>query len=574
MTKTPVQVLLFGADPVLYPPAIANARLTFPDTRLRWSEELLAKYESTIDTMIARYSDSTPLNEEYRLLNGYDTPPGTRQYGVDSICHKVREAGYTCQVVHYTHYMKESDVKQIFDKFVDSTTLLIGFSQTFAGGFGLGRDRHQLVESIYWPSSRQHLLKEWAKVHNPNVKFVLGGAQLNDAREIHKEDDPLKIDGTPLDDVDIFNHGFGDVTIVEMLQDIEQGSPKPDYIDKHSRLNIVENISRYEDEDLIYGTQQLGLEVGRGCIFKCKFCSFSLIGKEKGSYIKGYECIEAELVHNWQKYGVYKYFITDDTFNDDTEKLERILAVKKKYDIPLEIYAYIRIDLMHRLKQEQLLKDIGLKCAYIGVETLNPESSAVIGKGWDPNEQLAYIKELKSPDGVFGDDVRFHASFIYGLPEDTKETIGDMHNKLVDIDNNKIDQITIFPLMIVDTKLRDVTVNQSDITANWKDYGYRADNEEVSKIHKSNTTFKTLREDASSIEEEDDIPSTIWINKHGVRFLYCLKLANITKNKWIKNAYGWEYVDDFTRSYVEEVLNNQKIYLDKLLSINGHTRYN
>ena len=35
------------------------------------------------------------------------------------------------------------------------------------------------------------------------------------------------------------------------------------------------------------GETQLGLETARGCIFKCAFCNFGLIGKEKGTYERG-----------------------------------------------------------------------------------------------------------------------------------------------------------------------------------------------------------------------------------------------------------------------------------------------
>ena len=86
----------------------------------------------------------------------------------------------------------------------------------------------------------------------------------------------------------------------------------------------------YFDEDVILPNQRVGLELGRGCIFKCTFCEFNLIGKEKGTYTRSTSRLEDELKRNWEEYGVNRYWITDDTLNDDTKKLERIFLQSNK----------------------------------------------------------------------------------------------------------------------------------------------------------------------------------------------------------------------------------------------------
>ena len=61
----------------------------------------------------------------------------------------------------------------------------------------------------------------------------------------------------------------------------------------------------------------LPLEVARGCIFKCNFCSFPLNGKGKGEAIRDFSYIRDELIENYELYGIEDYWLTDDTFNDD-----------------------------------------------------------------------------------------------------------------------------------------------------------------------------------------------------------------------------------------------------------------
>ena len=57
----------------------------------------------------------------------------------------------------------------------------------------------------------------------------------------------------------------------------------------------------------------------------------NLIGKTKGTYTRSTSRLEDELKRNWEEYGVSRYWITDDTLNDDTAKLERMAEIKKYF---------------------------------------------------------------------------------------------------------------------------------------------------------------------------------------------------------------------------------------------------
>ena len=72
----------------------------------------------------------------------------------------------------------------------------------------------------------------------------------------------------------------------------------------------------YVEHDYILKNEVPILEIGRGCIFNCKFCSFALKGKKKLDYIKDQSLLRDELIEHYEKYGMDKYIFVDDTFND------------------------------------------------------------------------------------------------------------------------------------------------------------------------------------------------------------------------------------------------------------------
>ena len=101
-------------------------------------------------------------------------------------------------------------------------------------------------------------------------------------------------------------------------------------------------------------------------MFKCSFCSFPLLGRNKHdlSYVKDPAILTKELVYNYEKFNTTNYMITDDTFNESTEK---ILTVKKAINdsgVNIRFFAYLRADILARFpEQMDILIDMGLMTA-------------------------------------------------------------------------------------------------------------------------------------------------------------------------------------------------------------------
>ena len=201
----------------------------------------------------------------------------------------------------------------------------------------------------------------------------------------------------------------------------------------------------YHPTDYIQHNEPLVIEVGRGCKFNCSFCNYRHVGKFDNSYIKHIASLREELVRNYYEHGTTNYIISDDTYNDNTFKLEQMAELAQSLPFQFRFSAYLRIDLMRSHKEQyQLLKDSGLASAHFGIETLNHQAGKAIGKGLHPDK---VIEELYRFRDCMPDVVTW-GSFIVGLPWDTKETVANWTSTIAD-PGFPLDTMNLSPLLIV-----------------------------------------------------------------------------------------------------------------------------
>ena len=84
-----------------------------------------------------------------------------------------------------------------------------------------------------------------------------------------------------------------------------------------------------------------------------------------------------------------------DTFNETTEKL---LSVKRAIDrigIDINFWAYLRMDLIHaHPEQLEILRDIGIRGAFLGIESLYDPSAKLVGKGFGRENTIEMVKRI------------------------------------------------------------------------------------------------------------------------------------------------------------------------------------
>lgn len=559
---TEVDILMFASDPTVA--RQYEVQLEMINYQKQWTDEEFADYLQTADDLEQRcYTTNQnydPVRAKTDPFHGWIEWPlsndhNTRSMGADRVAHELRLMGYTVQVIHFPLHSGEDLIHKVIKKFVGPNTKAVMFGQVFA----FGGPQRGLMNSVYFPPARHHKIKEWAVEINPAIKLVIGGVQFNATEELKGGG---QVD-SPLHDIDVFMFGYADVTIRHMMMDLEAGTLKKVYSDPKSLLDIENSTQHYFSEDILLPNQQAALEIGRGCIFKCTFCEFGLIGKEKGSYMRSTSRVEDELKRNWEEFGVANYWISDDTINDDSSKLERLAEIKSRTGIPLKWSAFARLDLQHRLKQSQLLVDAGAGWLHYGIESTIHESGIALGKGWDPEEQFAFIRELKA--GIFK-DVGMSSNFMFGLPEDTYEGLRDAYNKLTDLEYNKLD--AIYPVIY---KLRraigkgekmDSTKTESAIQADPAAYGY---------TEKTAEEYKELQRSGMWGPGQEDM--VLYTNKHGVSMMRALHFARTTHGAFLKKKIHPTRNPILGSNLLrQDMYNDHMAYYDKLMNIKEHNR--
>lgn len=402
------------------------------------------------------------------ILTHLSVAPMTKTLGPYRVADSLRRMGLLVQVVGATNTFSEAELQQVLLSFIDENTKIIGISTTF----------FQLVDvkniHKYFPESvPEFILKVLAEIKRlyPQIKIICGGSFSH-----------LQI-GNDLFDA-VF-HGYSDNAIQEYARSLTGG--KKHLWKTHLNTKIIEGEAypvdmeelrhQWQDNDIIFPGETLPIEIGRGCIFKCKFCNFQLTGKKKLDYLRNYDHLREEFLQNYEKYGVTNYSFSDDTFNDSTYKLEKIFQITSNLPFKINFTSYLRLDLLYAHREQiELLKEIGLRSAYFGIESFNPRSAKIIGKGLASDKVKDFLLDLS--ENHFNKDRNFVCSFIVGLPYETIAQVEESFKWCQEHDINSVWS----PLFI-----RPDARYKSDIDIYYEKYGYKI-NDDSYEWTNENTT--------------------------------------------------------------------------------------
>jgi radical SAM superfamily enzyme YgiQ (UPF0313 family) len=354
-----------------------------------------------------------------------------RSAGPYRLATELRKYDYTVQILECFSDLTKYQRIGLFKRIIGKNTKFVGFNSTFLDSFK--------PYIFYYSNEKINEILSEIKEINPNIKSIVGGYQAMKYRK------PF----------DVVIKGLADNAIVEYMKFLDKKNPFLKYEiheekmiingdDYHKSFLFQESQIIYNKEDNIINGETLPIEVGRGCIFKCKFCSYALNGKKKNDYMKSASVLREEFIKNYYEYGITTYTYSDDTHNDNTEKLKNLANLVQSLPFELNFACFLRLDLFKsHPEQYQLLKDGGLIGCTIGIETLNHQSGKAIGKGLEPKKIIDELYNFKNklPNvGTF-------ASFIIGLPHESKNSVYEWTTLLADKDF-PVDTININPLFM------------------------------------------------------------------------------------------------------------------------------
>jgi hypothetical protein len=373
------------------------------------------------------------------------------------------KAGYNVLTTDITNDITIDEILNIIGTNISYKTKFVGFSTSWIDFDNL--KHHKWCNKEFFLTIKER----W-----PGLTIITGG---------HDEWDKSVI----LNHTNFHFHGFSDNSFVEFLKKINKDKTAnfPSYrnplykghiIDSNNTLPVLdpdEIETIFELDDDFQSHQPLPIEISRGCIFRCGFCRHPFQGKKDyDSYQRSPESIARELSRNYDLFGTTRYTIVDDTFNDSIEKILRVQKAIKIANLPkFECVAYIKPELLvTKPDMIHMLGDIGLRGAFLGIESMNNKSRRSVGKGTDIGKVMDAITKLSDYNDR---QILCHASFIVGLPHDTPEMINSTFEFLTSPDNTQFRSWVFHTLGLRSVSNTSLPGADSTIDKDPGKYGYR-----------------------------------------------------------------------------------------------------
>lgn len=395
--------------------------------------------------------------------------------GAYAIANVLRGRGYQVLVVDHLHTYDLDEISGLLDLCISDKTKFVGFSVGFfASTNNKPYDKIEIqdlgamnLNQSFFPQGFEFEQQFVHKLQslNSNCKIVLGGAN----PWLHQISNR---------NVDFTIIGFAEISIVALMQHLCTGQAMEQI---HSYRNLYgitvidggnaegypfnQNHMTWLPEDVV-NAKVLPIELSRGCIFNCKFCATPLRGKSNNDHLRLTHSTQQELQQNFDLYGVKHYYIMDETFNDNNEKLDQLVLAVKTLNFQPVFWCYARLDWLHNnFEQIDKMYEIGVRFIFFGIETFSKTAGRAIGKGMQADRQIDTIKRIRAK---YGNQIVLHGNFIIGLPG---ETVSSVKNTMQGLNCGDIPLHSWYFNVLKIQK--GATHWSSDIDRNYAKYGYR-----------------------------------------------------------------------------------------------------
>lgn len=448
-----------------------------------------------------------------------------RTKGAYKVAHTARKGGYSTLNVDYILYATDEQIRDVCDKFIGPKTV-VGLSTTFLL-VNLPNNRLRI------PRGLKILLRYIRQRHNNKI---IMGAQY--PRKDHA--DAIRPDAVVA--------GYTENTLLpELAKFISHGILRK----RVDEWDITTCDYKLRKNENIRSDEVLPLETDRGCIFKCSFCNFGHIGKRPGEYVRDMSLVRDELIFNYENFGVTKYIMTSDTFNDDNEKMLHWVDMLSSLPFKIKYGGFMRGDLMSRFRETtSLLVESGLRGAQLGVESFNKQAAMAVQKSWSYKKAWDEIPDMRRSMP----DLTIAVGTIAGLPGDTVEDYEKWYQWGKDNDIS----IRSYPLNITTLMPSDVVTGDlpplSDMEKDPGKYGYTIP-QPYTWVREDGETFENVSKEVERIyaNRHKDLPIQFWsafamsqTGYHTLDQLQSMKLDQVTNDEgYFRHQRKWlaQYFD-------------------------------
>lgn len=167
------------------------------------------------------------------------------------------------------------------------------------------------------------------------------------------------------------------------------------------------------------------LEEGRGCSFRCKFCSYPLYA---GFRRKSPERVTAEL-RAVVEAGFGTVSFCGAEFLSPVEQSKLVFEAIAEAALPVEVWAYARLDLVsYKPWIADLLDRANFRYIQFGMESGDRSVLRAMNKNYDPGKMALGARMLRERG------IEVYASVILGYPGESRETIANTLDVLEECD--------------------------------------------------------------------------------------------------------------------------------------------
>lgn len=467
----------------------------------------------------------------------------TKILGPYKVAHELRKLGIDAVVINHLHMWDVDELQKFVESLITEKTLFVGINNFYyknTEGIDFYSNEHIVLNPSYHGQILPQGLAASEKfskfIKDKGIPLVLGG--------------PTALDRAHNKVFDYLLQGFTETSISNFVDHLIHGTALTESYKSIFGPTIVKDTNQQQnwdfsksdmvwtDKDAILPGDCLDIEIARGCIFKCKFCSYPLIGKKNFDYIRHADVIKQELIDNWKNFGVTRYWFIDETLNDSVHKLQLIEKISSELPFKLEYFAYLRLDLIIKHPETiGMLCRSGLVATHFGIETFHPQAGKAAGKKFNPEKVKQILQSFKT---LSNGRVNLHASFIVGLPYESKEHILQTHEMLKSKEM-PLDSFIYFPLTIPKAGAN----RDSGFTENYEKYGFR----------------EMLSSDETKAYEDKFAGQMLWESP----WMNCIEAAQLTQ-QLEQDSYTFKNVGGATAFAISSLGLDLDLYLNKAYS--------
>jgi radical SAM superfamily enzyme YgiQ (UPF0313 family) len=381
-----------------------------------------------------------------------------RSGGGHRIATEIRKNGWDVEVIDFFRFWTFEEIKQLLISRIDDDMKFIGFGSLF----------------LQWPELAEQTAA-WIKENHPNLLIIYGSQTFAEINTKH---------------IDYQITGYAETIFIKLLKYLFDAGEAIDFTTVKGRKVAQggwdaapwrDPVIIYEDRDFLQHYEWISIEFSRGCKFVCDYCNHPMIGV-KGDWTRDADSFERQIKDAHDRFGITRYMISDETFNDRTEKITKFADVVQQLDFQPFFWAFIRPDLLVKRGQKEWDELIRMQVVshLYGIETFGHESGKAIGKGMNPEilqQGLIDAKNYfhKQNDGLY----RATITLIAGLPHDSEAQVDANFQWITE--NWQGENVVANVLDIPKKNAFDHLNQNSKMTMDYAKYGYEIATEEEQK---------------------------------------------------------------------------------------------